>query len=228
METTLQEQYREIEKTILKYRDLEKITLVNKDTSREKFVAIPKNMTILGQDIAIREGVLKKLIKADNVLKSIDENLFLVVLEGYRSLERQKEQFDEVLKTLKAQGLKDRNALYEEAHKMIAVPNVAGHPTGGAVDVCIFDRRTNEMLDFGTKWKAFDDGKKIYTFSPEVDFVAINNRMLLKRVMEVVGFYQFPGEWWHFSYGDKEWAAASGKKQALYSQVELEKSRGFE
>ena len=40
----------------------------------------------------------------------------------------------EIKKMLKIEGRDDIEAL-EEAHRFIAVPDVAGHPTGGAIDL---------------------------------------------------------------------------------------------
>jgi D-alanyl-D-alanine dipeptidase len=36
-----------------------------------------------------------------------------------------------------------------------------------------------------------------------------------------VGFAPFDGEWWHFSYGDKEWAAYYNKPNAVYEQIDF-------
>ena len=33
----------------------------------------------------------------------------------------------------------------------------------------------------------------------------------------------YDGEWWHFSYGDKEWAFYYKKEEALYDQIDAEK-----
>lgn len=38
--------------------------------------------------------------------------------------------------------------------------------------------------------------------------------------MVEAGFAAFSGEWWHFSYGDREWAAIWNKAAALYQQAE--------
>jgi D-alanyl-D-alanine dipeptidase len=39
--------------------------------------------------------------------------------------------------------------------------------------------------------------------------------------MTSVGFAPFDGEWWHFSYGDREWAYFYKKKNALYGQIKV-------
>ena len=37
--------------------------------------------------------------------------------------------------------------------------------------------------------------------------------------MVAEGFAPFDGEWWHFSYGDREWAAFYGLSQTLYAHI---------
>ena len=37
--------------------------------------------------------------------------------------------------------------------------------------------------------------------------------------MQRAGFVNYPAEWWHFSYGDKMWAAYSHKEYAIYGDV---------
>jgi len=44
--------------------------------------------------------------------------------------------------------------------------------------------------------------------------------MHLREAMVRAGFAPFNGEWWHFSYGDPEWAALWGEPAALYKQLE--------
>ena len=33
------------------------------------------------------------------------------------------------------------------------------------------------------------------------------------------GFAPYDGEWWHFSFGDKEWAFYYKKDKALFNQI---------
>jgi D-alanyl-D-alanine dipeptidase len=60
-----------------------------------------------------------------------------------------------------------------------------------------------------------------FTFSPFISKEAWANRQLLRRVMIQAGFAPFDGEWWHFSYGDKEWARYYDKRAAMYDQLYL-------
>lgn len=218
-----QKQYKKLEKSFLRYTDLLMlIGEVNDEANKEKLIEVPSNLTVSTDPLFVRESVLKKLQLANNRLSKKNKNCQLIVLEGYRSLSAQRDQFDVIFEQTK---IKQKDVceveIYEECHKQIAVPEVAGHPTGGAVDVCILNKQNNQLLDFGTQWKDFNSSKKNYTLSPEVSKTAIKNRKLLKKTMEQQGFYQYPAEWWHFSYGDVEWAVANNKDCALYKQVEF-------
>ena len=37
--------------------------------------------------------------------------------------------------------------------------------------------------------------------------------------MKKAGFVNYPPEWWHWSYGDRYWAAALNKKFAIYKGI---------
>ena len=38
--------------------------------------------------------------------------------------------------------------------------------------------------------------------------------------MERHDFVCYPGEWWHYSYGDQAWAVYRGENAALYGGIE--------
>lgn len=104
-------------------------------------------------------------------------------------------------------------------HEKIAVPEVAGHPTGGAVDVTIYDMENQKELDFGSKIHDFSSDI-CYTFYKNISDDEKENRMLLRRLMLNEGFAPYDGEWWHFSYGDREWAFYYKKGECLYNVID--------
>jgi D-alanyl-D-alanine dipeptidase len=59
------------------------------------------------------------------------------------------------------------------------------------------------------------------TFSKRITPQQIANRMFIHDAMLAEGFAPFYGAWWHFMYGDREWAAFVGEKTALYAPVTL-------
>jgi len=151
----------------------------------------------------------------------------LYVVCGYRSLEIQTKKFQKTLvRTIRNGFIPNSIDLYERVHEQIAVPTVAGHPTGGAIDVYIIDTKTKKSLDFGSK--IYDYTTKLYpTFAQRVSKKARLNRMLLRRTMMKTGFAPYDGEWWHFSYGDREWAYYYNKKYAIYKQTSLKEFKGM-
>lgn len=165
-------------------------------------------------NIPVRTEVADMLNLANSMLKRVNADYQLVVTYGFRSLEVQQQYFDEQRRKY---PLANDDEMLEVIHRSIAVPEVAGHPTGGAVDVYIMDTRTGESLNFGTPIYTFDS-KDVYTFSPFIDEEAQKNRWLLRETLMTVGFAPYDGEWWHFSFGDKEWAFYYQQPCAVYAQ----------
>ena len=193
----------------------------------ERLVAIPSSKSLAargvdpamaaytGDEVFVRETVLKNLQTAARLLQDYDVTLSLEVGYGYRALEIQKQIFEKY-KT-KFSSKYSGAELLSRVHKFIAVPEVAGHPAGAAVDIQIV--RSGQPIDFGTNmWEFKPDS---FTFSPFISKEGWQNRQLLRRVMMNVGFAPFDGEWWHFSYGDKEWAKYYNQPSALYQQEDF-------
>ena len=72
-------------------------------------------------------------------------------------------------------------------------------------------------LDMGTNVHDFVSAS--YALSPFVSKTAWRNRQLLRACMIMAGFAPYDGEWWHFSYGDREWAKYYNKPHAIYEQI---------
>lgn len=172
---------------------------------------------ITGEDILVRKSVLEKLIQAQQMLKRDYPNYTLYVTYGYRSLEIQTQYFLEQLQKIDTYYPNPLD-LYEEAQRFIAVPTVAGHPTGGAIDIVIKDEKTGEAIDFGSEQYDFST-KDSYVFTNQISGAAMNNRLLLRNTLLGCGFAPYDGEWWHFEYGDREWAYYYNQPFALYNQV---------
>lgn len=173
--------------------------------------------------IFVRLSVYERLRKAQNALQKRNSNLSLFVTYGYRSLEVQTRKFLEQLRETSMQTFFSNPVdLYEEVHRFIAVPTVAGHPTGGAVDLVIVNQTDGQFLDFGSRLYDFSN-KDCYTFAPDISELGKSNRALLRSCMIDAGFAPFDGEWWHFCYGDREWAYYYKRSTAFYEQLPADK-----
>ncbi len=73
----------------------------------------------------------------------------------------------------------------------------SGHNRGIAVDVTIINLKTNVELRMGTGFDSFSDtAHQTFTALPEE---VLQNRNLLKKLMEEFGFKPLETEWWHYS-----------------------------
>jgi len=103
--------------------------------------------------------------------------------------------------------------LRKETFKRVFPPaDTAPHATGGAIDLAIAG------LDMGTGYAEFSE--LMYTNAKGLSMKQRQNRKLLIDAMEKSGFANYPGEWWHFSYGDREWVAYKGLRiPAIYGRA---------
>jgi len=72
----------------------------------------------------------------------------------------------------------------------------SGHNRGTAVDLTLIDLKTKRELPMGTGFDNFSD-------TAHIDFThlasdVLNNRYVLRKVMEKYGFIQLSTEWWHY------------------------------
>jgi len=168
----------------------------------------------LGDLMLLRKGALQRLRKAARLLKKLHPEARLSVAYAYRLRLIQERYFWNQFKKFREQYLNESELeIRERAHMFCASPDVAGHPTGGAVDVTI------SGFDMGSAIADFNS-PLIRTFHPDLTAEQRANRELLRWIMMKVGFAPFDGEWWHFSFGDREWAAYYGKPCAIYSQID--------
>jgi len=218
------EVYAALEAQMLQYQDIAGIPV---ESNNEPLVALVQSPTLVahqlrdemlsitGDKIYVRETVARMLGAVSIQLDSQVPGTQLQVGYGYRALSIQKTNFDR--QRARLQGTVPDSELDAATHRYVAIPDIAAHPAGAAVDVRML--RGGEPVDCGTDmWEFIPD---TYTFSPYVSRSARDNRLLLRSAMMGAGFAPFDGEWWHFSYGDKEWATYYDKPAAFYEQLEF-------
>ena len=74
------------------------------------------------------------------------------------------------------------------------------HSRGAAVDLTVVDKNGKE-LDMGTEFDNFTE--RAHTDNLHLPKNVLDNRKILRGVMEKVGFKGIRTEWWHFSYTKK-------------------------
>lgn len=195
--------------------DLRKQTVITLGPSPE----IPNNTNYT----FLRKTVYEKLKEANSKLP---KGMHFCLYEGYRSLSLQKKIFDEQYANVKSRHpdwtLTD---IFKETTKLVSpvmnpdgTHNIPPHSTGGALDVYLIDDQ-GKPLDMGIhpeKWMQDKDGVLSLTASTNISATAKENRRIMSRVLNEVGFVNYPTEYWHWSYGDRYWAYFSKQPFAIY------------
>lgn len=168
----------------------------------------------------IRKKVLFKLYK---VADRLPEGVNLMVFNTFRSKAKMNETWEKVLRQVTEEnpGI-GRNEAMKLAKFRASDPkdNMGGHETGGAVDVALCNDK-GEIFDYGTKFHEYND--ITFTKSHKLTSEQKSNRRKLIRMMRKYGFVNFPAEWWHFSYGDRSWAAYKGRRNGgIYGPAETD------
>jgi len=202
--TNIQELYRQKQKENVVLSDFEKLLLQNNfvavnsiDTSIVADLRYASENNFLGinmygsfQKAYLQNEVVHMLIKAQNILRSIDSSCSLIIYDALRPQSIQQLMWDSCSFSLPMKK------------NFLANPkNTSMHNYGAAVDVTIL--QNGVPLDMGT---AFDDpGESSYTYIEDellrygkLSYEQYENRKRLRTVMTLAGFIPNKYEWWHF------------------------------
>ncbi|WP_123458430.1 M15 family metallopeptidase [Streptomyces sp. PanSC19] len=167
----------------------------------------------------LREGVVERLLKAQELLPG---GLRLLFVEGYRPPSLQRAYFEEYAGRLRALHPSwSEERILTAASRYVSPPEIAPHSAGAAVDLTLSDADGRE-LDLGTRMNADpeESGGACYTHAEGIGAEARAHRELLGSVLTAAGLVNYPTEWWHWSYGDRYWALATGAAVAPYGPKE--------
>lgn len=141
----------------------------------------------------LQPEVAERLKKAQEMLKAEYPDYTLLVYDGVRPSSVQQILWDNLDKP---DSLKP---LY------VADPKKGSlHNFGVAVDLTIFDTKTDSTLDMGTSYDyfgypAYPDREKQMLSEGKITKAQVANREILRKVMSSNGFSGIGSEWWHFN-----------------------------
>lgn len=191
-----------------------------RETDRLKISLVSKTYTPL---FFVRKTVAEKLYR---VSEKLPKGISLALIEGYRTMKAQQENWDRAFKQIKA---RNQNWTDEEIERqvrlVVAKPlPLANHHCGGAVDVTL-TCEDGTLIDMGTLYISQapeEDRLKFPMFSEGIIEDQKANRKILREAMETEDFVWYPGEWWHYCWGDRMWAVYSGQTECWYGSIEIE------
>ncbi|GMO13358.1 MAG: hypothetical protein Ta2E_02620 [Mycoplasmoidaceae bacterium] len=155
-------------------------------------------------NFCLRKRVYNMLVDA---FQYLPKGCKFKVFEAYRPMEEQIRKWNETeveMKNkhpnLKGQKLIDLMEVY------IANPYTigSGHQTGASIDLTIYDTITKKEYDMGGKWR--ENSEATMTYCTKLTPLQTRNRLILLNAMLRAGFTNYYEEWWHFCWGEQEWA----------------------
>lgn len=181
---------------------------------------------ILGMKHAVNECFMRKTVYEKLVEASykLPEGYGFCIWDAWRPFLLQKELYDTyalmILKEFKKEFLPEKEK-HEFLLKFIGDPiqdpyDSPAHTTGGAVDLTL--TKNGKVLELGTEFDAFTDKTNTSYFESQGECEIKELRRLLYNVMLEAGFTNLPTEWWHYDYGDNNYAKMSGK-EVIYTGV---------
>ncbi|MER6156515.1 M15 family metallopeptidase [Streptomyces sp. NPDC001868] len=181
----------------------------------------------------LREGVVWRLARAARLLP---EGLCLLVTEGYRPLAPQQRYLDRYEAEPRAchpdrpeSCARTESCACTESYartesyprtrtsRSLSPPEMGPHVAGAAVDLTLCTADGVE-LDLGTPVNASPEESEgaCRTAAPNITATARRNRRTLSAALTTAGLTNYPAQWWHWSYGDRYWALATGAATARY------------
>jgi D-alanyl-D-alanine dipeptidase len=190
-----------------------------------------------GCPFRLRQGVVERLLLAQELLQSREPGWRLAIFDAWRPVAVQRFMVAHATaEACRQRGLDPEGegpaweAVREEVGAFWAPPSEdpatpPPHSTGAAVDLTLAGPK-GEPLAMGGAIDAIgpishpDHHAAAAAADPHGEPACWHQRrLLLAEVMGGAGFAQHPGEWWHFSWGDQLWAWRTGKPRAVYGRV---------
>ena len=138
------------------------------------------------------ENLARAVSAAQQLLKTINPSLSIIVYDAARPISIQRMMFDSVKGT--------------PSERYVANPydKIRGgyHKYGLAVDIAIVDEQ-GKMLDFGTGYDSFSElahpgNEAVLVNKGLISMQAYENRMLLYYITAKQGLLPYEFEWWHY------------------------------
>lgn len=209
-------------KVINDFKDEELVEIVNTDKIEIKMMYPILNMKNGFNKCLLRKTVANMLYKASD---SLPNGYKFLIWDSWRPFALQKELFEvyskDIIKIFHIEDM-DKEEQIKFISQYVADPikdeeYPPAHTTGGAIDLTL--TKDGKELDFGTGFDSFSDKTNTTWFeNHNEDSVIKDNRRFLYYTMINVGFTNLPSEWWHYEYGDQNYAKITGNK-AIYKGI---------
>lgn len=151
----------------------------------------------------MRKDAALRLVRA---AEKLPEGWQFLIKEIYRSPPQQRKCFNDYYEECQKNYPElEKEELCGMTCQFVAPVEVAGHATGGAIDLTLM--KDGKEVDMGTEYNDEPSPPEYRTYSScdTISEEAAGNRRLLTQLLTKEDFVNYPSEWWHWSYGDRYW-----------------------
>ncbi|MBT3381894.1 MAG: hypothetical protein HN742_16910 [Lentisphaerae bacterium] len=192
-----------------------------------------KKLGFLERTFWVRRSVAERLVAVAEAM--LEHDRVLRVEDAWRSIDIQIQGAgcDFILDTVHRKVLWERRGeppgidlLMRRISVLTATtPKFANHTSGSAVDISVLRRNDGGDLDRGGPYLELSE--KTPMASPFISEQAQRNRAWINETMGDHGFHAYPYEFWHYSFGDVDWAVLTGEERpAPYGPVDFSPETG--
>lgn len=164
----------------------------------------------------LRKTVAKMVCQAKTYLP---RGITFIINDAWRSQQIQKEIFESFIKKAQKMYPKAANEKIIRFAKKYVAPfkgkYASGHLTGAAVDLRLF-KNGRKLPMISKKLTYQQNALSNQTGLPKY---IQNNRQIMFEALKKAGLSNYPKEYWHWSYGDIQWAKRNKKKIAIYGVI---------
>jgi D-alanyl-D-alanine dipeptidase len=165
----------------------------------------------------VRKSVAEMLNVA---LANLPEGYGFQIRCGLRSIRNQVEGYNAAYAELQLKHPDwSSEDLEDGVEEFCGAPDLAPHCTGGAMDLFPVDAEGN-LLDIGCGLS--EHTSRAVTVTDLITPAQQRNRGVFTDAMASSGLVNFPGEVWHWCYGETDWAAYGGHSPAIYGFITRE------
>jgi D-alanyl-D-alanine dipeptidase len=201
----------------IKIKELDEPLIDVRKVCPKVFIAL-KPERIKEKTYYVRKSVANRLNKASKLLP---KGYYLKLRDAYRPIKFQEYYYKKTYRKLKKIYKNYSSKKLEKLLNSLVYPlnkDIPPHSTGGAVDVnLIRNLKTGHIVKLSTSKLPRYEQNEIT--NKKIPKNIQKNREILYKAMTKAGFVNNTKEWWHYSFGDKDWAMLGNKKYAIYGQV---------
>jgi len=164
----------------------------------------------------VRKTIALKIKKA---LSFLPKGMTFVIRSAWRSPKVQEETFKSFVRKAKKNFPKASDKQIIQIAKKYVAPfkgkYASGHLTGGAIDL----RLLKNGRKIPMRLRELSYSQNALSNQPKLPLYLQRNREIMFGALSKVGLSNYPKEFWHWSYGDIQWAQRTGQKRAIYRTI---------